>query len=130
LFVIPEENPELCPAELRFVEKSAAGSGTSWDFPHGGIARAVIDPVTHSVHVSLLRQRKAEETDDYLEGLREKLIEEGPAALEPSQHFALLWDADSLRWLHHEFWSRPAARLHPWWRQRLDEVTGRIGLES
>lgn len=132
LFLIPEENPELCPAELRFVEQGMADSETAWEFPHGGVARAVIDPFTHSVHVSLLRQRKAgaEETDGYLEGLREKLIEEGPAALEPSQHFALLWDADSLRWLHHEFWSRPAARLHPWWKQRLDEVTGRIGLAN
>jgi hypothetical protein len=79
--------------------------------------------------VALLRQRKTGtgQTEGYLEGLREKLIEEGPAALEPSQHFALLWDADSLRWLHHEFWSRPAVRLHPWWRQRLDEVTEKIG---
>jgi hypothetical protein len=70
----------------------------------------------------------SEEIEGYLEGLREKLIEEGPAALEPSEHFALLWDPDSLRWLHHEFWSRPAVRLHPWWRERLDGVTERIGL--
>ena len=82
------------------------------------------------MHVALLRQRAAArgEAEGYLEGLRQKLIEEGPAALELSQHFALLWDADSLRWLHREFWSRPAVRLHPWWKERLDEVTGRIGL--
>jgi membrane glycosyltransferase len=130
LFLVPEEKPELCPAELRFVEEGAGRSGISWSFPHGGLARAVIDPFTHSVHVALLRQRTAArgEAEGYLEGLRQKLIEEGPAALEPSQHFALLWDADSLRWLHREFWSRPAKRLHPWWKQRLDEVTGRIGL--
>ncbi|HEY5778739.1 MAG TPA: glucans biosynthesis glucosyltransferase MdoH [Terrimicrobiaceae bacterium] len=130
LFLIPEENPQLSPAELRFVEQGVSDLGTAWDFPHGGIARAVIDPLTHSVHVALLRQRKAvsEETEGYLELLRQKLMEEGPGAMDPSEHFALLWDADSLRWLHHEFWSRPATRLHPWWRQRLDEVIERIGL--
>ena len=89
LFLIQEENPQLSPAELRFVEQGVSDLGTAWGFPHGGIARAVIDP---------------------------------------AEHFALLWDADSLRWLHHEFWSRPAMRLHPWWRQRLDEVIERIGL--
>ena len=46
-------------AELRFVEQGVTDLGTAWDFPHGGIARAVIDPLTHSVHVALLRQRKA-----------------------------------------------------------------------
>jgi membrane glycosyltransferase len=129
LFLVPEEKSESCPAELRFAEEGRARSGIPWDSPHAGLARAVIDPFTHSVHVALLRQRTAArgEAEGYLEDLRQKLIEEGPAALEPSQHFALLWDADSLRWLHREFWSRPARRLHPWWKERLDEVTGRIG---
>jgi membrane glycosyltransferase len=44
------------------------------------------------------------------------------------QHFWFL--SDSLRWLHREFWSRPAVRLHPWWKQRLAEVTEKIGLAS
>jgi hypothetical protein len=44
------------------------------------------------------------------------LIEEGPGALQASEHFALLWDAESLRWLHHEF------------RSRLEEIVQRIGL--
>ena len=59
LFLVPEENLQLSPAELRFVEQGVTDLGTAWDFPHGGIARAVIDPLTHSVHVALLRQRKA-----------------------------------------------------------------------
>jgi len=130
LFLIPEEIPALCPEELRFVEEGAADPQDAWNFPYAGLAQAVIDPLTHAVHVALLRQRKqlAEETGEYLEILREKLIEQGPDALQPRQHYALLWDAESLRWLHHEFWSRPTDRLHPWWRQRLREVTEKAGL--
>ena len=129
LFLIPEETAALCPEELRFVEEHAGNDEASWNFPAAGLARAVIDPLTHSVHVALLRQRKKSlgETEDYLEDLREKLIEQGPTALEPRQHYALLWDAESLRWLHHEFWSRPSVRLHPWGRQRLREVTETAG---
>jgi len=130
LFLIPEEIPALCPEELRFVEEGAADSQDAWNFPFAGLAQAVIDPLTHAVHVALLRQRKqpAEETGEYLEILRVKLIEQGPDALQSRQHYALLWDAESLRWLHHEFWSRPSERLHPWWRKRLREVTEKAGL--
>ncbi|MFZ4682261.1 MAG: glucans biosynthesis glucosyltransferase MdoH [Terrimicrobiaceae bacterium] len=129
LFLIPEENPALCPKELRFVEEHAGKDDSAWNNPAAGLARAVIDPLTHAVHVALLRQRKksVEETEDYLEDLRQTLIDKGPDALEPRQRYALLWDAESLRWLHHEFWSRPSARLHPWWRQRLREVTESTG---
>jgi len=125
LFFVPEEDPDRCPKELRFVELAPDVSDSGWNFQFGGIARAVIDPITHSVHVALLRQRRrmTEKTGEYLETLREKLIEQGPEALEPRQHYALLWDADSLRWLHHECWSRSAERLHPWWRERLRNVT-------
>ena len=42
LFLTPEENPELCPAELRFVDQAAAVSTNSLSLPFGGIARAVI----------------------------------------------------------------------------------------
>jgi hypothetical protein len=79
LFLTPEENPELCPAELRFVDQAAAVFTASLSLPFGGIARAVIDRLTHSVHFALLRQRKAGalQTEGYLEGLREKLIEAG-----------------------------------------------------
>jgi hypothetical protein len=51
--------------------------------------------------------------------------------LQPTEHFALLWDAKSLRWLHHEFLEfcrRPASQLHPWWKERLKEVVESIGL--
>ncbi|MEI6339364.1 MAG: glucans biosynthesis glucosyltransferase MdoH [Verrucomicrobiota bacterium] len=130
LFLIPEEIPALCPKELRFVEEGTGEEKDLWNFPFAGLARAVIDPLTHAVHVALLRQRKQrpEETGEYLEILRKKLIEQGPQALEPGQHYALLWDAKSLRWLHHEFWSRRSEDLHPWWRNRLREVTEKAGL--
>jgi membrane glycosyltransferase len=37
LFLIPEEIPELCPAELGFVEQAAAGSGTSLSSPYDAL---------------------------------------------------------------------------------------------
>lgn len=128
LFLIPEENKELCPKELRFVEEGDVSDDEAWNFPAGGLARAIIDPLTHAVHVALLRQRKqiTEETGEYLDLLRVKLIEEGPSGLAARQQTALLWDAESLKWLHHEFWSRPADRMHPWWRERLREVTEKV----
>jgi len=132
LFLIPEETKSLAPEELNFVEDNQGREDPAWDYPFGGTARAVIDPLTHAVHVALLRQRpeRPDETENYLVSLRVKLIEQGPSALDARQHYALLWNADSLRWLHHEFWSRPAAHLHPWWRDRLAEVTRRVGLSD
>jgi len=121
LFVIPEELPESTPLELRFVAGMETPREDDWSLPWGGLARAVVDPLTHAVHVALLRNRQAlsEETEGYLEELRVKLLDDGPEALDLRQQMALLWDAESLQWLHREFWSRPVARLHPWWRARL-----------
>jgi hypothetical protein len=104
----------------------------NWKFPFAGMARAVSDPLANSVHIALLRQRRhlVEETGEYLESLRSKLLESGPAALDTRQHFTLLWDADSLRWLHQEFWTRPTDKLHPWWQERLAEATAGAGKAS
>lgn len=122
LFLIPEENPETCPQELAFVGQGGevlAPAGMAPAFR--GIARAVADPVAHAVHVSLLRKRGrvAPAPASYLESLRQRLLEEGPEALNTRQIFALLWDADSLRWLHRTFWAMPTERMHPWWRKCL-----------
>ncbi len=127
LFVTPEEHSP--PTELDDIRRITEKTSSPWAFPFAGIAQAVVDPVAHAVHLALLRQRRnlIEETGEYLEGLRKKLLAEGPESLDTRQLFALLWDADSLRWLHREFWSRPAAALHPWWRDRLAEATARSG---
>lgn len=129
LFLVPEERPENCPQELAQVQAVAQSGLSEWDFPHSGVALAVTDPLANAVHVALLRQRsrRIEGTGDYLATLRNRLLEEGPTALDVRQQFTLLWDADSLRWLHKEFWSRPTDRLHPWWQERLAHATKRVG---
>jgi membrane glycosyltransferase len=125
LFIIPEEIPSLCPQELKDVENIPDATPLFSAISFGGLARAVVDPLTHSLHVALLRDRRRGSalTDDHLSRLRIRLLEEGPSALQPSQQYALMWHAESLRWLHHEFWSRPASRLHPWWNERFAEIT-------
>ena len=130
LFFIPEEDPKLSPRELQFVERCGEPADRAWEFPFGGIARVVIDPLAHAVHVALLRHRTpaGAEAGHYLQTLRRTLLEEGPAALQPRQHAVLMWSADSLRWLHYEFWRRPASRMHPWWRERLRAQTEKVGL--
>lgn len=129
IFFVSEEDPKECPRELEKVRQIAQEAEDNWNFPYSGVARAVTDPLANAVHIALLRQRRrvVEETEEYLEELREKLLENGPSALDIRQQFALLWDADSLRWLHREFWTRPADRLHPWWRERLRDATARVG---
>lgn len=125
LFLIPEENPETCPKELAFVGSGGEPSTSAGIAPaFRGIARAVADPVAHAVHVSLLRKRGrvAPASASYLESLRKRLLEEGPEALNTREIFALLWDADSLRWLHYQFWSTPGNQLHSWWRDCLASV--------
>ena len=48
--------------------------------------------------------------------LRERLVQQGAAALERKEILRLLWDAETVFWLHEELWSRPDARLHSSWK--------------
>ncbi len=124
LFAIPEEDPKTCPAELQHAGQSDEIEPGFGSFPHSGLARAVIDPVAHSLHVALLREREATrgKTKDIRADTTTQLLERGPEALNASERYALLWDAESLRLLHHEVWSRPTHRLHPWWQKSLKHL--------
>ncbi len=127
LFVTPEELPKDCPQELEDVSQIRDGGEREWSGLHTGLSKAVIDPMTNAMHVALLRRQKNSgvfRTREYLNEQRSRLLKEGPQALNVRQQFALLWDADSLLWLHREFWSSPAEALHPWWRMRLEETVG------
>jgi membrane glycosyltransferase len=124
LFFIPEENPATCPKELTFVENPPEPARRESASAFRGIARAVVDPATHAIHVSLLRKRPPAPPAKaaYLETLRQRLFGQGPTALSQHEIFAILWDADSLRWLHRKFWSGSAAEMHPWWRACLQNL--------
>ncbi|MDR2674302.1 MAG: hypothetical protein LBC18_05385, partial [Opitutaceae bacterium] len=120
LFLTPEEtapppeleslraNLETCYKHMRPLEPLRA------DY---GLLQAVLDPYVNAVHVSLLRQRApGGESRDYFALLRERLLREGPGALEPKEKLGLLHDAESMIWLHRELWRAPPAALAGWWR--------------
>jgi membrane glycosyltransferase len=122
LFSIPEENPKTCPEELAFVAEATPSADLVWTGAHSGLARAVVDPLTHALHVALLRQRRPTSEHVATDGACERLLRDGPEALTAQTRYAILWDPDALRWLHHEFWSRPRSRLSPWWAARMDQI--------
>ncbi len=124
LFAIPEENPETCPAELHHAGQIGSVEEEFEGISHSGLVRAVIDPIAHSLHVALLREREpmSNKVDEVRADTTNQLLNEGPDALTPAQRYALLWDAESLRRLHHEVWSSPTDRLHPWWQACLKHL--------
>jgi membrane glycosyltransferase len=101
-------NLETCHRHMRPLERLRA------DY---GLLQAVLDPYVNAVHVSMLRQRApGGESRDYFALLRERLLREGPDALESKEKLSLLLDAESMIWLHRELWRTPAAALAEWWR--------------
>ncbi|MEO6002242.1 MAG: glucans biosynthesis glucosyltransferase MdoH, partial [Opitutus sp.] len=88
---------------------------------HQGVLQAVLDPYVNAAHVSLLRAKAdpppAKELR--LAELRERLVQQGPAALDSREVSALLFDLDSMVRLHEEIWTAPSTHLAPWWREAL-----------
>jgi membrane glycosyltransferase len=126
LFCIPEElNPprEMVESEVPF-EGSAKRAPAVLPFsidPDAadiGLSRAVVDPYVNALHVCLLRDRNNQPTAirQPFERSCEKLLSEGPGALSAAEKNALLSDAWSMDWLHHELWRRSPERLAAWWR--------------
>jgi len=112
LFVTPEESQT--PQELMGLEENDLPSSTSsplW-------IQALLCPYVQAVHLSMVRQRSSSSDDapsSSLADLRERLIREGPQALNPREKLRLLWDAETVFWLHQQLWTLPARKLHPSW---------------
>ena len=122
LLVIPEERDE--PAILRGLDEpppALARPETLERVPHFGLLQALLAPFANSVHLSLLRRSRvrARHRQAYLASLADRLIAEGPDALNRRETMALLWNADALAALHQRLWSTPEAELHPWWRYAM-----------
>lgn len=121
-FLIPEEIQ--APAELRVVTQPVNASGADMalqerladDF---GLAQTVLDPRLNALHVSLLRERAHTpiHTHEHLTTLCDKLLQNGPGALQPLEKKILLWDADAMLALHQKLWASPAVRWHEWWQR-------------
>ncbi len=90
--------------------------------------QALLCPYVQALHLFLVKQRspfrQEEEPATSLIRLRERLIREGPSVLEPKEKLRLLWDAETVFWLHCELWSRPEQQLHPHWI-KLQEDAGK-----
>ena len=110
LFVTPEEtNP---PPELLGLDGGEEESTTAsplW-------VQALLSPYVQAVHLSMVRQGASNDKPvPSLTNLRERLIREGPGAVNGKEKLRLLWDGGTVFWLHQELWSRPGAQLHASW---------------
>jgi membrane glycosyltransferase len=111
LFVTPEEAhppPELQGLDDRSQEELP---------PPPLWVQALLSPYVQAVHLSLVRQGLSGGGGpvEFLATLRERLIREGPHALNPKEKLRLLWDGETVFWLRQELWSRPGTQLHPSW---------------
>jgi membrane glycosyltransferase len=114
LFVTPEEvNPPPELHGLHDAEESKEVGSTSplW-------VQALLSPYVQAVHLSLVRQGTSsnhEAPSKSLADLRERLIREGPRAIKPQEKVHLLWNGETVFWLHQELWARPETQMHPSW---------------
>jgi len=112
LFLTPDEcepPPELKDLDTAGEEEGAVGP-LLW-------THALLCPYVQAVHLSLVRQGSTStpETPTALIEVRERLIREGPQSINPKEKVRLLWNGDSVFWLHQELWGRPATQMHPSW---------------
>jgi membrane glycosyltransferase len=112
LFLTPEEVQP--PAELAGLDEDAPGAAA----PSLLWTQALLCPYVQAVHLSLVRLRSSGAPEEPVSSqvtLRERLLREGPRALDPRERLRLLWDAETVYWLHQELWARRNADLHPSW---------------
>jgi len=120
LFVTPEECRQ--PEELKGLDRDDNQEQSQSPAPLW--PQALLCPYVLAIHLSMVRQRSSSRSVEMpapsLINLRERLIKKGPSALQPKEKLRLLWDAETVFWLHRELWARPEASLHSSW----------LGLES
>jgi membrane glycosyltransferase len=119
LFVTPDETQP--PPELQGLDEDGeepAAPSPLW-------VQALLSPYVQAVHLSLVRQGSSDGVPvQFLAALRERLIREGPQGLSAKEKLRLLWDGETVFWLHQELWSRPASQLHPSWIKLQAECGG------
>lgn len=116
-FVIPEEVQP--PSELERLDGTADLQKNQAPDPLW--PQALLSPYIHALHLSMVRQRspslESGKVAPSLAEARERLLREGPSSLNAKEKSRLLWDAETIFWLHRELWSRPAFALHPVWME-------------
>jgi membrane glycosyltransferase len=132
LFLTPEEtspSPELDTMRARVAVQTAA-TETAAQPSDSGLTQIVMDPYVNAIHVSLLREKKM--NPDYADAmakmgagtpevraLGEKLLNDGPEALESGQKIQVMTDADVMSWLHRQVWLRSGETLAAWWQTAI-----------
>jgi membrane glycosyltransferase len=115
LFVTPEETQP--PPELQGLDQDEeAPASPLW-------VQAFLSPYVQAVHLLLVRQGSSSGANpvESLAALRERLIREGPAAINAKEKLRLLWNGDTVFWLHQELWSRPGTQMHSSWNKLQTE---------
>ncbi|MDR1284062.1 MAG: glucans biosynthesis glucosyltransferase MdoH [Opitutaceae bacterium] len=86
-----------------------------------GLMQAVLDPYVNAVHVALLREKDTmpPASEERFALLRQRLLREGPAALDQRDKLSLLMDAESMILLHRDLWSAHTSGLADWWRHAI-----------
>ena len=107
LFLIPEE-VEL-PPPLRALEDNLSRPDPFFPFPFSrkkGFLRAVVDPLVHNLHTSLLLRfrRGAPSRERARDRIVEKALACGPGSLTRKERMALLRAPHHLRELHRKVW--------------------------
>jgi membrane glycosyltransferase len=132
LFTTPEEtNP---PEEIAFLRerlwKLQAEGALRPATPNSGFADAVLDPYLNAIHVSFLREKRLNPAytealskiagdPSQIQPLAEKLLAQGPAALDLPEKIRLLSDPGAMSWLHRQAWLRPNQTLALWWQKAI-----------
>lgn len=137
----------LAPEEFRPPREIAESlSGNRFLDPRfDGMISAVLDPFLNAVHVSLLRRNRRrlltgkevygggsaipEQDRNQAEKnrhLAERLLREGPHALEPADCITILSDVDNMLWMHRQAWLRPSRDLAPAWQVAIRETSSAV----
>jgi membrane glycosyltransferase len=128
LFVTPEEFQP--PTELQNLEEEEEEEDSNsplW-------VQALLSPYVQAVHLSLVRQGSSSNSDGPVQSslatLGERLIREGPGALNAKEKLRLLWDGETVFWLHQELWARPESKMHSSWTKLQTECSSSRLLSS
>ncbi len=100
------------PSELTFLDSPQKGPLVPG---HAALVEVFRSPYLNAVHLSFLRRNRPNThyKTEYLDGLRKRLLSEGPAALSRRETLALLWDPATVAATHRSLWSNDPATLHP-----------------
>ncbi len=115
-----EKNLEVCRSQLPPPE---------WLQKHYGVAQVVLDPYINAAHVSLLRAKRklSYPITAYFQKLSERLLTQGPSALNRRELLALLRNADSMTGLHDRLWKMPDRQLPDWWKMAMRHYNALTG---